>query len=71
MEKLYTVKELAIKLNISIKGVYTRIYTNKIKAYSKVGRENVYKMNQLLENNAFIIELTETFYIYESKINNM
>ena len=70
MEKLYTVQELAIKLNISIKGVYTRIYTNKIKAYSKVGRENVYKMNQLLENNAFIIELTETFYIYQSKINN-
>jgi len=64
--ELLTVNQLAYKLNLSIKGVYTRIYTNSIKPTSKKGRVNLFLLNQFINTTDVI---TETFYIYESKLN--
>ena len=72
--ELYTVKELAIKLDLSIKGVYQRIYTNKILPFTKKGTSNLYSFDKF-KKPGFIkyypLKTTETFYIYESKLNTM
>lgn len=68
--ELLTVKQISYALRISEKGVYTRIYTNKIKAKTKIGRVNLFQLNQFVKDVELIC-VTETFYIYESKLNTM
>lgn len=69
-----TVSELSIQLEISKKGVYTRIYTNKISPSKKKGRVNLYDLDKFImpvPDKYYPIKTTETFYIYESKMNKL
>jgi hypothetical protein len=67
-----TVKEISSQLELSIKGVYSRIYTNKIKPSKRKGRVNLYDLNCFVmpvPYKYYPIETTVTYYIYESKMN--
>jgi len=69
-----TVKEISIQLGISIKGVYTRIYTKKIKPKKQKGKVNLYDLNCFtmpVPDKYYLIKTIETFYIYESKMNTL
>jgi hypothetical protein len=68
MEKLFTVKQMAVKLRMTEKGIYTRILTNKLKPKSKRGRVGYFTIDQFVKPES-IVTITETFYIYESKMN--
>ena len=67
-----TVKEISQQLDLSVKGVYTRIYTNKIKPLKRKGRVNLYDLNCFsmpVPDKYYPIETTVTYFIYESKMN--
>jgi len=70
--ELMTVKELSIRLEISVKAVYTRIYTHKIKSDKKKGRINYFRVDKFVKPEIiryYPIKTHEVYYIYESKMN--
>ena len=67
-----TVKEISEQLEISVKGVYSRIYTNKINSTKRKGKVNLYDLKCFImpdPDKYYPIETTVTYYIYQSKIN--
>lgn len=73
--ELYTTKEVSQILGISIRTVYERIQRKLIKPIKLIGTKNYYSKSQFEKNVETVVvyyplKTTETFYIYESAMNN-
>lgn len=77
--KLYNCSEIAYLLGISKKSVYNKISTLKIKCVKYENRKSLYSYDNVLQMKSnqrtaeiekyYPIKTTESFYIYESKMN--
>lgn len=68
-----TIQEIADELGMTLKGVYSRIYTKKIKSVFWIGRTGYYQIDDFkthITHLYYPLKTIETFYIYESKLNS-
>jgi predicted DNA-binding protein YlxM (UPF0122 family) len=81
MELLYTCSEISDLLGISIKSVYNKIATLRIKSVKYENGRSLYNYDHILQMKCnqrtpdiekfYPLKTTEIFYIYESKLNSL
>ena len=69
----FTAKETAKKLSLSLSAFYSRIYRSGILPVKVIKGVNYYYLSQFekVVEKYYPMKTTETFYIYESKMNTL
>lgn len=74
--KAYNLKDIAKAMDLNFECILSRRRRRKIKPIEIIKGKNFYSISQFLKNTETVViyyplKTTETFYIYESKLNTM
>jgi len=69
--ELYSTQEMADELGITLNAFYTMVSRKKIGYIEAIDGKNYYSTEQFISDvfKYYPMKTTETFYIYQSKIN--
>jgi len=69
--ELYSTQEMADELGITLNAFYTMVSRRRVGYMEQVDGKNYYSKEQFISEvfKYYPMKTTETFYVYESKIN--